>query len=788
MTIKTKLITNVLVTAAIVVALSLASFFSMSFLQKNLFYLTEKSTPFQIRTIELQRELQATVSALLRVNTARSMAEFSTSKADAEMKLAQVFVTRQALDTAGVHSSDLSAELRSLAQELFSASHARIASSNAAAAAHTRVTGRMEQSSDRLKELDRSIRNLQANRSAAFVEALESTGIISIRLRNVETLRDLFKDLQNLAQSLLNARTGTSQLLVATGKLNTVASRIAKNGYFKNNPVFKAQCQELIDKLSEQIRVMASTQSHKDDGVKNRAVEAVKELSPKFNSLYLMLVQDTEYAGHQLEVEAGRQRDSFSQSNTANSILVENSELMAAGLRLSAGINRLFLIESASDLDQMNREIQVLFNQIQQRVQTLDKALVHLNALHELTLLHAASAALAATHTEVSGAEGILAALKTRLKVMEQADMAAGKLHAMVLRQATKGNEIVSSARGEQEKAVTAVNSMIGRSLYQIVGIGSAAIIIGIIFGFWIYRSVLLPLRVVLGAVRSQQAQGQEKAQLAEAVASGDLNRNVTISEPLTLDAAQLKKDEMGMVLSAVAGMSEAQSTLDRALADMTVSLRTGRDKELRRDHLKSGLHELNNILREEHDTATLLEYTLAFMVAFLDAGVGILYLYNERDELLLPAATYAISLAERPDAGTLRSGEGLVGQVASDHRMIHLDKVPPGYLPITSALGEADPLQVAILPVIHNGMLAGVLELGSFKPFGEDDFEFLRQGLEGIAIAINTNRSRQLVNDLLEQTQSQSEELRVQQEELQQSNEELEERARMLEDRLRSI
>ena len=105
---------------------------------------------------------------------------------------------------------------------------------------------------------------------------------------------------------------------------------------------------------------------------------------------------------------------------------------------------------------------------------------------------------------------------------------------------------------------------------------------------------------------------------------------------------------------------------------------------------------------------------------------------------------------------------------------MICLNSVPPDYLPITSALGEADPLNIAILPIVHNETLVGVLELGSFRQYHDEDFEFLNQSLEGIAIAISVNRSHQRVNDLLEQTQTQAEELQVQHEELQQANEEL--------------
>lgn len=70
MTIKAKLIINALLTTAIIIAISLASFFSMRFLQEKLSYLTENSTPFQIRTTELQRELQLCITTLIKVNAA----------------------------------------------------------------------------------------------------------------------------------------------------------------------------------------------------------------------------------------------------------------------------------------------------------------------------------------------------------------------------------------------------------------------------------------------------------------------------------------------------------------------------------------------------------------------------------------------------------------------------------------------------------------------------------------------------------------------------------------------
>jgi len=243
----------------------------------------------------------------------------------------------------------------------------------------------------------------------------------------------------------------------------------------------------------------------------------------------------------------------------------------------------------------------------------------------------------------------------------------------------------------------------------------------------------------------------------------------------------------MGMLLKAVVVMSKTQVTLDRAFAEMTASLRSSRDEEARRDRLKSGLYELNKIVREEHKTSELGDKALAFLAGHLGSGVGVMYLYDEKEGMLQTLSTYAISRSGRLNGG-FRLGEGVAGQVALERKMICLNTVPPDYLPITSALGEADPLNIVILPILHNETLVGVLELGSFRQYRNEDFEFLNQSLEGIAIAININRTHQRVNDLLEQTQAQSEELQVQHEELLQTNEELSERERMLIEQGKSV
>ncbi len=326
--------------------------------------------------------------------------------------------------------------------------------------------------------------------------------------------------------------------------------------------------------------------------------------------------------------------------------------------------------------------------------------------------------------------------------------------------------------------------TMAGRVM---LGLVLGASLLAAIMALLITRSVVGPLRLVLDAVRLQQEGGKEKARLVEAIAGGDLSREVVIADPMTLEKDRISRDEAGMLLQAVAGMSEIQSSLDQAFARMTESLRRSRREELGRDWLKTGLNQMNALMRGDQKTKEMAEQVLTFLAEYLKAGAAAFYLYEEKESALVLTATYA--LTRRKNLGDrFRLGEGLIGQAALERKPICLSNIPPDYFRIVSALGESVPQNIVALPLLHNGQLVAAMELGSFRPFTDAELDFLNQVIEGIAIGLGVSHSRQRINELLEQTQQQTEELRAQQEELQQTNEELEERAEMLEQQRKQI
>jgi signal transduction histidine kinase/DNA-binding response OmpR family regulator/CHASE3 domain sensor protein len=183
----------------------------------------------------------------------------------------------------------------------------------------------------------------------------------------------------------------------------------------------------------------------------------------------------------------------------------------------------------------------------------------------------------------------------------------------------------------------------------------------------------------------------------------------------------------------------------------------------------------LSSELQGDHRLASIGDKALHRLVDALGARVGGIYV-TEGDQLRRIAG-HAIA----PGLDAVRLGDGLTGQVARDARVLHLHKVPAGYLDVRSALGKTAPLELAIAPAIVDGAVQAVVELGFLHRLDRIELETLDRTSEPIAVAIRTARDRHRLEELLEEVQRQAEELTTQQEELRVSNEELEHQAQVL-------
>jgi len=185
---------------------------------------------------------------------------------------------------------------------------------------------------------------------------------------------------------------------------------------------------------------------------------------------------------------------------------------------------------------------------------------------------------------------------------------------------------------------------------------------------------------------------------------------------------------------------------------------------------LQAGIAKLNNVMIGEKGLEQLTKDIVEHLADYTHSNAGVLYLL-EGDELI---ATAGYSYVSDNNRNRFKIGEGLTGQAVASGKLLELEALNQEDIKISYALGEVKPSHVVAVPLMDD-KITGVVELATIKRFSKRDIEFLEAVANNIGIAIKAAQNRKRVQELLEETEAQSEELRMQHTELESMNAELE-------------
>ncbi len=291
------------------------------------------------------------------------------------------------------------------------------------------------------------------------------------------------------------------------------------------------------------------------------------------------------------------------------------------------------------------------------------------------------------------------------------------------------------------------------------------------------------------------QAELQEKDE--------QISRRITLINEVATEISggnyEVKVEDTGSdALGGIAG------SLNRMTEALNFSFTNLKDQQW----LQTGIARLNESMIGKKELEILTYDVIEFITGYTNSIHGAFYLRVDEDELQL-AAGIGFSKKERPK---IHFGEGVAGQCAQSGRQIHLENIPDAQVVLDYTGGSIKPVAIVALPVFYESRLKGVIEIASMQPYSSVALDFLRVAGFNIGMAIHSARDHQRLQELLAETQAQSEELqaqhteleninaeleaqaerlqtseeelRVQQEELQHANQELEERSRLLEEK----
>lgn len=284
----------------------------------------------------------------------------------------------------------------------------------------------------------------------------------------------------------------------------------------------------------------------------------------------------------------------------------------------------------------------------------------------------------------------------------------------------------------------------------------------------------------------------KEVTEVCSAIAVGDFSKSVVIKSEY--DALGLAVNQMANNLREVVAQANAvakgdysgeieprseKDELGLALSNMTSVLSELQSQKERQDWLTSGEVQLRNAMQGDLEIHELGKGIIQFVCRYLNASIGAFYVLDDKSILRL-VSSYAYR-KRKGVSNEFALGHGLVGQAAMEGESILVTDVPGDYVNIFSGLGAAPPRAILAIPFLYEDKVVGVLELGSFEVFSEDQIFLLEKFQDFVGIAVNTAQARSRMSWLLDQTREQAEVLQQQQQDLKQANTELEEQTQAL-------
>jgi signal transduction histidine kinase/HAMP domain-containing protein/CheY-like chemotaxis protein len=254
-------------------------------------------------------------------------------------------------------------------------------------------------------------------------------------------------------------------------------------------------------------------------------------------------------------------------------------------------------------------------------------------------------------------------------------------------------------------------------------------------------------------------------SEVASAVAAGDLTRSISV-------------EARGEVAELTANINA-----------MVRSLRESVEASREQDWLKSNLASIGSMVQGHRDLEIVADLIMEELAPLLGAQHGTFFIAEDIDgeTRLRLIAGYGLR-ADKNAPIQYRIGQALIGQVAKSKQPMLVDDIPPGYIKVSSGLGEAPPANLAVLPIMFEDQVLGVIELASFTGFSRVQTDLLEQLAESLGVSVNAIIANARTDTLLEQSQrltaelqARSEELQARSEELQRSNAELEDKAALL-------
>jgi methyl-accepting chemotaxis protein len=517
MKIRTKLFCSAVIAVVGISAVAALSLYIIFSIKGSISTLTQRSTPLQVKTFEMQRSIETMSGQLLQMTAAQNAAEVNalTGNVSGEMEKVQ----RLSTEIAGL------GEQNSIDMQVFSGLHDVVKASVGKRLASVEVF-RKEMSSleNSLSSLDKALQSVRTE-----IDGLNA-GVAQKVSSTVKTSSALFKgsgivnDSQLMLREMLVA---ANDLELAKGRTEVIAlkSKVKRlNETIQNAPLEDPAIKTLVHQVYEQFvkdgglvalknKMLAGDASVGADfaATKRATVNMINDIGLKMGTVVDGMAKKVEHG--QADVESA-----LKQRQVINTLMSAAGRLEVDSKTLEAQSRMVLLSDNKEKYDLAAAGVARLKNVINKDTFEVDKSIRQI-ARHPFAATGVIRSVLSSVDAIVLAQQGVISAnmeVAAAMRKVKDAAMAAEK----------GGNERVKSVETKQTEVVSAVNSKVSKSSFLILAISGAVVLLVLGVGFAIATTINTSLKEITGRIRDI-SEGE-----------GDLSKRISITA----------RDEIGTV------------------------------------------------------------------------------------------------------------------------------------------------------------------------------------------------------------------------------------------------
>ncbi len=531
-----------------IAAIGAVSVLGLNTLKEKIRTLTGKSTPFQIKTLELTKQLQEHAVNLFAVSSAGTHEQLEVAARDAEQTLKKVGAASKELTSLmgekGNGASSVLPEVTGLTGDMIRTARERIRTENEASGAISASRAKLTDALQRLANLQQSMKALQTAAVVNLTRSSRNSKQITGELGDVQKIKDGTQELQMALTEIYSAPTD-SVVNAAKGRIRFALQGISQ----------AAKDHKPIADLAGEFGKMTLDQKGLAD-MKEALLGTPRgpKLEDSFRTAYqrckntmdnLVMAVNEALDGTSLSYQAENIAldGTIKASEGVHQIMVLNNEMVNTGFAIQNMVNVLFASKSVGELDAARNMLVDKFKVARQLSGRIDRSLSAAGKKEECLLIRQVSSSFKEIEAALTARSGVTDTLKRTMEAQILSTIMNTKLGKTIRDQKEKGGKTITAAYEEQAVAVKTVNFVVNSVTVLVLAMGLAVLIMGVVFSKITERSIMRPVESLVD--------------LAERFGRGDFSAKIDGS----------KNDEFGRV---AVGFNSASSKIREMAANMS--------------------------------------------------------------------------------------------------------------------------------------------------------------------------------------------------------------------------